>query len=319
MKPVLLSVLCLGLLLVQKPSNLPAPSKGNQGEDEQEQGSNEQGRYNEDNTILGAGPQSEPARVRTLESENAKEGDIVERVRNNQQKQGQDQKNEMSTECRWQLRERVRSTPARILNFLDSNGPIIMVIATIIMTVFTALLVYLAWKQHRLNKVFLKVSTSFFYMANRPRLRIRHVKSPNVPTMNRPALSLDPERFRRPGPKGYFEVINIGGSVAMPTQMYIGLKRTNAVDSAIKLLWKDMPPVEIGIGERYKIILPEQRWPTQILIESSHRALNNLRFFGGIRYKDAEGAMWETGFCRKYDFGRGGFIKEVDNNYEYEY
>ena len=314
-KLMILPVLCSGLLLAQGLSNPPAPSNGNQSEEGKEESRNEQGRHHEENTIPGGRPQSKPSPVRTLEPRDTVEGSIVEGVRNGLQNQSKDQKDETATEYRWHLWKRVRGTLPCILTFLDSNGPIIMVIATIIMTVFTTLFVCLTWIQHKLNKEFLGVSKKFFYMANRPRLRIRDVKCPRFPKISRDMQEADVGRLRRSGPKGYCLVINVGGSVATPIQMYIGFKRTKDVRSEIKFLWRNIPAAtEIGIGEHFKISLPERRWSYR---ETSiyYRTLDKFHFFGGIRYKDAAGATWETGFVRKYDTGRGF----VDDGRDFEY
>jgi hypothetical protein len=209
-----------------------------------------------------------------------------------------------------------------IVDFLDRHGEAFTGAFTIILAIFTGRLWYSTEKLWGATNESIQLARAEYISTHRPKIIVRGLVFESVRG--------DPDLLRV-----YFVYTNIGDSPAEITSVATQLLEWRGkVIEPSDMDWKyedipdemdaldemdiDQKKIEIPSGgSRYG--LTDDTINQEKFIALSAWEASPLVCVGRIRYRDKNGAVRETGFCRKYDTERYRWVAVDDPEYEYAY
>jgi hypothetical protein len=198
---------------------------------------------------------------------------------------------------------------AAVLDFLETYNGAVTAVATIFIAAFTIVLALVTGRQARLSREAIELARSEFNATHRPKIIVYGMDFGGASDGESPI----PVTFR---------YVNSGDSRAeithIGTKLVLLFKPT--LPSEINFEHQEMrPPIDVESGMHGFRLTVDAFDPTNKLLLSAIGGSQKLICVGYIIYRDGNGTIRQTGFCREYDPASNRWRPVKDDEYEYAY
>jgi hypothetical protein len=200
--------------------------------------------------------------------------------------------------------------PCIFLDSLEQYNGAVTAVATVFIGIFTWVLAWVTSRQARLTREIIDLAREEFVSTHRPKIIVRGLEfAGGIPGGEKPI-------------KVAFRYVNAGDTKAEITT--IGSKLMHmfkpTLSSGIDFKHEKLhPPIEVKCGMHGIRLTVDELEPSDPFLLNAVAGSHKLICVGYIRYRDDNGTIRQTGFCREYDAPSNRWIPVKDDEYEYSY